>query len=236
MCNAQCIDFGKRVLNEELIGGKRVIEVGAYDVNGSLRSVIMPLEPVEYIGVDIEKGPGVDIVCNAEELSERFGMGSFDVVIATEVVEHVRDWRKVISEIKKVCKPSGLILVTAPSCGFPYHGFPSDFWRYEVADMQRIFSDCDIMKLENSPPDKAVPGAEAFLLARKPEDFHEKSLEDYELYSIVTNRRVREIKDSDLKSLYYKIVVLRYFLITRMLSARNKLIAVAEAILKKMKW
>ena len=45
MCNTTGIDFGARMLTPERIAGKDVIDVGALDVNGSLRPVVEPLGP-----------------------------------------------------------------------------------------------------------------------------------------------------------------------------------------------
>jgi len=198
MCNISCIIFGARNLTREEVEGKRVIEVGSYDVNGSLRPIIELLKPAEYIGVDIRKGPGVDIICNAENLVERFGKETFDIVISTELLEHIRNWKKAISNIKNVCKPGGIILITTRSYGFPYHPCPYDFWRYELEDMKYIFSDCEILALEKDPQEPGV-----FIKVRKPNKFIEKDLSDYELYSIISNKRVKEITDEDFRSLHF---------------------------------
>ena len=107
MCHASCITFGAVNLYPEEVKGKRIIEVGSQDVNGSLRPIIESWKPAEYIGVDLVEGSGVDVICDAEEIVERFGRESFDVVISTEVLEHVRDWRKVLSNIKNICRPGG---------------------------------------------------------------------------------------------------------------------------------
>jgi hypothetical protein len=88
------------------------------------------LKPAEYVGVDITKGPGVDIICPAENLTEKFGRESFDVVIATCLLEHVRNWKKSVSNFKNICKSNGIILVIAPS-KWTFHEFPYDFWRYK---------------------------------------------------------------------------------------------------------
>ena len=45
MCDANCIIFGVHNLSSEEINGKRIIEVGSYDVNGSLRSIVERNDP-----------------------------------------------------------------------------------------------------------------------------------------------------------------------------------------------
>jgi SAM-dependent methyltransferase len=195
MCNASGIAFGVKNLSLEEIKGKKIIEVGSCDVNGSLRPIIESwAEPAEYIGVDIERGPGVDVVCEAEKIIDAFGKESFDIVISTELLEHVKDWKKVISNIKKICKPNGIILITTRSKGFKYHGFPYDFWRYELDDLKEIFSDCKIIAIEN---DAVAPGV--FLKAKRPDDFVEKDLTTYELFSVVVDKRIAELKNIDLR-------------------------------------
>jgi 2-polyprenyl-3-methyl-5-hydroxy-6-metoxy-1,4-benzoquinol methylase len=201
MCNAYCILFGAINLKPEEVKGKKVIEVGSYDVNGSLRPLVKPYHPAEYIGVDIVEGPGVDIICKAENILERFGKESFDIVIATELLEHIRDWRDGIRNIKNICKEGGIILITTRSYGHPYHGHPHDFWRYELEDMKHIFSDCLIEKLEKDPA-KGV-----FIKAKKIHDFVEKDLADYKLYSILLNKRAKEITEKDIKKYSRRLVL-----------------------------
>ncbi|MEM2900830.1 MAG: methyltransferase domain-containing protein [Thermoplasmata archaeon] len=131
--------FGAKNLSREEIKGKKVIEIGACNVNGSLQPLLKSWEPAEFVGVDIEKGEGVDVICNAENLVDKFGKESYDVVLSMEVLEHVRDWRKVVSNIKNICKNGGIILITTRSYGFGYHAYPYDFWRFELKDMEDIF-------------------------------------------------------------------------------------------------
>ena len=190
MCHSSCIAFGTRILDETQVTRKRVLEVGSYDVNGSLRPTIEAHGPYEYVGVDIAPGPGVDLLCDAGDLVERFGAESFDVVVATELLEHVRDWRSVVSNLKRVCRRGGILVVTTRSTGFPYHAHPADYWRYEVDDFRTIFDDLDIVALER---DEADPGV--FLAARKPETFTERDLDNIALYSIVGGRNIRDLDD-----------------------------------------
>src|SRR5947209_15379867 len=141
MCNDACLEFGRGYLRPEEIAGKKVLEVGSMDVNGSLRAIVQRTMPRIYLGVDIAAGPGVDVVCEVSKLVARFGEAAFDTVISTEMLEHVRDWRAAVSNMKRVLKPGGTILITTRSPGFPYHGYPYDFWRYEPDDIRTIFAD-----------------------------------------------------------------------------------------------
>ncbi len=191
MPNFGCAVFVARSLGEGAAGltGLRVIEVGARGLYGGYRAIAELHGGVrEYIGVDIAAGPGVDVVCDAVELTDRFGPGSFDVVIATELIEHVRDYRAVVSQLKGVCRPGGLIVLTTRSRGYVYHAAPFDFWRFETCDMERLFSDCEVMLLEE---DREEPGV--FLSARKPRDFEEADLTGFEVFSVLHGRRVADL-------------------------------------------
>ena len=174
--------FGMRALGRAEVEGKTVLEVGSYDVNGSLRPYLESLHPTSYLGVDIQPGPMVDEICNVNDLVTRFGVSAFDVVVCTESLEHMADWRRAISEMKRVLKPGGKLLVTTVGIGFPYHPHPEDYWRFEPADMRQIFSDCRIDLLETAPA--AFAAFSVFVLATKPENFQEVSLDDCHVFAI----------------------------------------------------
>jgi SAM-dependent methyltransferase len=188
--NIAVLEFFIENAQKEEFENKRILEVGSKYVNGSVRPLIEKFfKPREYIGVDIEEGKFVDVVCDAENLVDYFGKETFDVVIATELLEHVKNWRKVVNNIKEVLKPNGYIYITTRSKGFPYHGYPYDFWRYEIEDMKEIFKDFEIIKLEKDPEAYGV-----FLKARKPKDYTSIiDLSEISLYSIVLGKRTKEI-------------------------------------------
>jgi SAM-dependent methyltransferase len=199
MCNSSGIAFGKSFIKKEEVRDKSVIEVGSYDINGSLRSVVNAYGPSSYIGVDLEFGHGVDQICSVEELINKFGCDRFDMLISTELLEHVQNWQTAIHNMKSILKPGGVLLITTRSKGFWYHGYPFDFWRYEKSDMEFIFSDFDIKVLESDP---LSPGV--FLKAKKPLNFVENKLEDYKLYSILEGKRSL----TTIRSFYWRLVVL----------------------------
>ena len=193
MCNQSGVSFAQASLQEEEVRGKTVLEVGSCDFNGSVRNVVSLWQPLKYVGVDLCPGPGVDEVCDVGDLVRRFGAGSMDLVVSTELLEHVAKWRVAVSNLKRVLKPGGTLLITTRSLGFGYHGYPFDFWRFEVEDMRVVFCDLHIEILEKDP---VCPGV--FLKARKPTAFAEKDLSGYNLFSIVRGRRCSEVRPWDL--------------------------------------
>ena len=109
---------------------KEIIEIGSKYVNGSVRPVIERFcQPKRYWGIDIEGGKFVDQVLSSERLIEQFGGNKFDVVISTELLEHVVDWKTTINNIKTVLKPNGFLWITTRSFPFLYHAYPYDYWR-----------------------------------------------------------------------------------------------------------
>ena len=148
--------------NETMFKGKRVLEVGSYDVNGSVRPFVEAFKPFEYIGVDFIAGPRVDRVVDAVKLVEAFGKESFDVVVSTEMLEHAEHWRECVNQMKQVTKD--LLIITTRGPGFPLHSYPDDWWRYTVEDFEKIFADFDVDVLMPDT-DPASPGV--FFIGRK---------------------------------------------------------------------
>lgn len=194
MCNPQIISFATSALTKRDVAGLRVLEVGSYDHNGSVRALVEPLEPKSYLGVDIAHGHGVDAICGVEDLVATFGDGAFDVVVCTEVVEHVQDWRTALFNLKTVTADGGVLVLTTRSRGFYFHGYPLDFWRYEASDMREVFADMKIECLESDSPES--PGV--FVKARRVGPIAPKSaLETIDLYSIVRRKRTHDATQAD---------------------------------------
>lgn len=115
-------------------GDLRVIDLGSSNVNGSYRELIPP--NAEYLGLDLEPGPGVDIV-----LTDPYRLPledeSIDVVLSGQMLEHCAHFWRVFTEISRVIKPSGLLFSIAPSAG-PIHRFPVDCYRFYLDAYQAL--------------------------------------------------------------------------------------------------
>ncbi len=144
--------FVQTILSESEVRGKRILEVGSYNVNGSIRRSIVAHGPSWYHGVDTKpQADYVDEVLSAHNLVRRFGPEAFDVVVCLEVLEHVEDWQSVVRNLKGVLRLQGLLVLTCRSPGFPRHDYPTDYWRFTREDIRRIFSEFEIEHLLDDP-------------------------------------------------------------------------------------
>jgi len=104
--------------------GLDVLDVGSYDINGTLK----PLFPdSNYIGMDMEDGPNVDLVSTAHSIP--LDSNSQDVIVSSSCFEHDPMFWVSFLEMSRVLKPQGLMYINAPSAG-NYHPYPQDCWRF----------------------------------------------------------------------------------------------------------
>lgn len=104
--------------NPELISMGRILEIGSYDVNGSVRAVFAG--NAAYVGVDLTPGPGVDRVGYGHEVDDPDG--SFDLAISGECFEHDPMWRETFTNMARLTRAGGLVAFTCASRGRPEHG------------------------------------------------------------------------------------------------------------------
>jgi hypothetical protein len=104
----------------------RILDVGAQDMNGSLRDVAP--KDADYIGLDHEAGKGVDIVVEADQ-PWPVEDDHFDLVLATSVLEHDPAFWETFEKMCRKARPGGHIYISAPSNGI-VHRCPQDYWRF----------------------------------------------------------------------------------------------------------
>jgi len=103
-----------------------VVDIGAQDVTGSLRSVC-PTR-FNYVGADLAAGKGVDVILN-DPYRLPFADQSLDIVVCSSVFEHTEMFWLMFLEIIRTLTPRGLFYLNAPSNG-AFHRYPVDSWRF----------------------------------------------------------------------------------------------------------
>ncbi len=101
----------------EFFTGKRVLEVGSMDINGSVRDLFTNCD---YFGIDLGEGKGVDEVRHVTQLF--LADSTYDVIISTEALEHDEFWNLSLKAMYRLLKPSGVLIITCAGPDRPEHG------------------------------------------------------------------------------------------------------------------
>jgi SAM-dependent methyltransferase len=111
-------------------------QLNALDVGGRYQ----PYRPLfaervhRYIAVDLLKTEVVTVVADASALP--FAPGSFDLVIATQVMEYVRDPRQAAEQIHLALRPGGILLASFASFS-PRFG-EDERWRFMPSGIKTL--------------------------------------------------------------------------------------------------
>lgn len=156
-------DLLKSLVDEDQQGNGELLDVGSYDVNGTYRPIAESLG-LSYFGVDMAEGPNVDLVICAYELSSL--NRTFDIVLSGQALEHMETPWLAVEEMRKVLKPGGWLILTAPAA-WPYHPYPLDCWRIRVGGMRALLSGLESIRVwEHSVEDDRF--VDCYGIGRKP--------------------------------------------------------------------
>jgi len=97
------------------------------------------------ISVDIDPLRKPDILSDAHNLP--FQDGEVEAILSTDVLEHLKDPVKAVSEMKRVLKKGGKVIFCTRFI-FPIHDSPNDFWRFTKYGLMELFKDFEIVELE----------------------------------------------------------------------------------------
>jgi SAM-dependent methyltransferase len=120
-----------------LAPGKRVLDAGCGLGYGS--RMLRRAGAAEVVGVDIAESV-VEAAGAVEEPGLRFTTGdvgaldfedgAFDLVVCLEVIEHVPEQRRVISELVRVLAPDGILVISSPNRAVYVPGNPHHLHEY----------------------------------------------------------------------------------------------------------
>lgn len=116
---------------------ERALDVGS---GGSSYGRFFP----NRVSVDINPARKPDVIADAHALP--FKDSEFALVLCTEVLEHVRDPRAAIAQMRRVLKPGGTLILTTRFI-YPIHDAPGDYWRFTRYGLAELFAEWDIAEL-----------------------------------------------------------------------------------------
>lgn len=115
--------------NLEILGDERVLDLGCG--RGFYLKVLSSYwSDLKLYGVDLNqdylktakeilKGRRVQLI-KADATKLPFSDNFFDRIIASEILEHIKDDQKALSEIYRVLKPNGIVMMTVPNRNYPF--------------------------------------------------------------------------------------------------------------------
>ncbi len=124
-----------------------ILEIGSKDYgNTPDYRMIFPAET--YIGVDLNKGKGVDVEVDIsgeyENIVSKLKISRFNAIIVFSVLEHCLELSRACSNIEKLLNKDGLLFVSVPFC-WEYHGFPNDYWRFTPNGIKALFPNLEFI-------------------------------------------------------------------------------------------
>jgi SAM-dependent methyltransferase len=126
---------------------RRILDVGSMDVNGSCRD-IFPAPNWGYTGLDIRRGPNVDLIPKDPYGWTELQSESFDCVISCCTLEHIEYPWLTVCEIKRVMRPGAMCLIIVPSKG-TRHRHPIDCYRFQQRGVEALAKWAGITSREN---------------------------------------------------------------------------------------
>lgn len=134
-CLMRCIDsFSYSIeqfalsVSKEIPPGSRILDAGAGET--PFREFF---KNCKYVAIDTKWGDSdwdysnLDVIGNLMRLP--FKEGTFDAVLCTQVLEHVKEPSIVLAELHRVIKAGGVLYLSAPQ-GWGVHQAPHDYFRF----------------------------------------------------------------------------------------------------------
>jgi O-antigen biosynthesis protein len=141
-------------------GGGYMVEKGAAEVVG----VDISMLAVDYAQERLGRNNKASFIC-ADAIRLPFVDNAFDIVVSFETIEHIRQYRKFLTECRRVLKENGLLIcstpnrkIFSPSLAKPINTFHvKEFWPEEFYHLLRryfadttLYGQCDVKLADNS--------------------------------------------------------------------------------------
>ena len=133
----------------DLPGSAKLVDLGC----GALQFEEL-FKQFDYTGVDFQAYPHASVVC---DLNSRFPFEdeSFDILTASNTLEHIPDGAAFVHECFRITKKGGRIVGTVPFL-MVEHQLPYDFNRYTHVQLEKMLKDAGFEDIEVVPLGKQM--------------------------------------------------------------------------------
>jgi SAM-dependent methyltransferase len=94
---------------------------------------------VTYVGADLPGNDAADVVLRPDG-SVPLPDGSFDLVLSTQVLEHVEETALYLGECNRLLRPGGTLVLSTHGIMY-YHQDPEDYWRWTKPGLTKVLGE-----------------------------------------------------------------------------------------------
>jgi SAM-dependent methyltransferase len=136
-----------------MAANRRYARILDFGCGGSPYRSLFPCEV--YHRADFVKVAGIDYMVSEDSLVQDAQSEAYDLVLSTQVLEHLSSPTNYLQESARVLKPGGTLVLTTHGT-FPEHGVPYDYQRWTSDGLRRLvaqngFEDIQIFKMTSGP-------------------------------------------------------------------------------------
>jgi SAM-dependent methyltransferase len=135
--------------------GCRLLEIGPDEIPSSYAQMVDD-KTVTWDTLDMGGGRPLTYA-NVSEYSFPIPDESYDVVLAGQVLEHVRKIWIWVKELERVCKKGGHVILINP-VSWPFHQAPVDCWRIYPDGMRALLEDTGLRIIDTRFESLEAPG------------------------------------------------------------------------------
>ncbi len=124
---------------KKFIDGKTITTLADYGCGNTPYEPLVAPYVKEYIGIDLEENPRAKIHISPKGQIHMLD-NTVQVVLSTQVLEHVVDPLFYLSEARRILQPDGMLILSTHGY-WMFHPDPTDYWRWTSAGLQKIITE-----------------------------------------------------------------------------------------------
>jgi len=112
--------------------GKKILDIGAG--NSPYKKYF---SKIDYSAQDIKQNKNIDYINDLNNGLIAIDNASFDYILCTQVIEHLKEPLKVFQEFYRILKPKGKVFLTTNFI-YQYHSSPDDYYRFTESGLKYL--------------------------------------------------------------------------------------------------